>query len=259
VPYVRPPPDSATTAFAATDGLRLYLRGKPPRDLTTDEVDIFGVGSGGDPETARRYAFAIYRVALDGSGVVTASAPSILVEDALFLSFLAGNAAEGLVSRHKPDPSMPNFEYEQEPSLPIRAHFGDPRPSTDSTANDELVARAELPMVLENATQPVLASTRTCMPALTAAGAENPFDGQSTGDLRGARFPAMHAPGDNEFVIDGGALNHMGAWFVMPHQLLLSDAPIAFFRQTFAGHGNPLSMPVLRLAVVEGGGGACTP
>jgi hypothetical protein len=255
-PYVRPEEDTDATAYIATDGRKLYQRGKDARDLTNSEREELEVESHG-----RRYAFTIYRATLDESGDITAAVPAIVIQDAAFLRFLAGRHAEGFMSRHKTDPNFPNFQYEREPSLKMRIAFGDPRPN-ESAPSDEVLGWSELPIQVENLDKAVIFSDGACAPPMTDAGAENPFDGQSSVELKGTRVPSMHAPGDNEFVLGGTApVNHMSpAWIILPHHLLLAKEKIELEPAHFTGHGNPLVMPVIELTLVEDGGGAtCTP
>ncbi|WAS91463.1 hypothetical protein [Nannocystis punicea] len=258
-PYVRPPVDSGSIVHAATDGHSIFIRGEDPRLLETEELAVMGLDIDGTVEL-RRYGYAIYRVTLDDTDRVTASVPAILVPDAAFFGFLAGRAAEGVISHHAPDPDDPAFEYEVEPTLPVRVRFTTVADGDADPAIEPLI-KETLAVVVENAEAPVLGSTGQCLPALTAAGAENPFDGADLSTLVAERVPSMHAPGDNEFVLSGAApLNHMTpAWIVLPHQLLLADATIVFPEADFSPHGNPLAMPRLRLTAVDGGGGDCTP
>jgi hypothetical protein len=257
-PYVRPPPDDAETAYVATDFVRLHVRDQAPRGLSPDEASALGLDLDGGTDTAR-HGYAIYRVTLDGEGTVTAGTPAILIVDAVFLGFLAGRSAEGLISRHKPDPGQPSFEYEIAPTLPIRVRFGEVVPDPDPPFDLELVEPARLTAVVENLTSAVKDASGGCLPALSDAGAEDPFAGQPSVELSGYRYPAMHGPGDNEFVIDGAAtLNHMApGWMLLPQHLIAAE-PVALSHSDFLPHGNPLQMPMLELGVVEGGGEACS-
>src|SRR5262249_3375335 len=137
---------------------------------------------------------------------------------------------------------------------------GDPE-KTGPLADDDIISASELPVAIENLDQDIGASTGDCLAALTTAGTENPFDGTAAPTVTASRAPAMHSPGDNEFVFGGSSgMNHMApGWIVIPASLIGSDATITFMPATFMGHGNPLSMPVLELSIVTGGGGACTP
>ncbi|MCY1059202.1 hypothetical protein [Nannocystis sp. SCPEA4] len=258
-PYVRPPVDSGSIAYAATDGRSIFIRGEDPRVLETEELAVMGLDTPGAVDL-RRYAYAIYRVTLDDTDRVTASVPAILVPDAAFFGFLAGRAAEGVISRHAPDPDEPAFEYEVEPTLPVRIRFTTVADGDADPAIEPLIKQT-LGVVVENAEAPARASTGQCLPALTAVGAENPFDGADLSTLVAERVPSMHALGDNEFVLSGAdTINHMTpSWIVLPHQLLLTDATIRFPEADFTPHGSPLSMPQLRLTAVDGGGGDCTP
>ncbi|MDC0675713.1 hypothetical protein [Nannocystis radixulma] len=257
-PYVRPPVDSGSIVYAATDGRSIFIRGQDPRGLETEELAVMGLDAGS--VELRRYGYAIYRVTLDDTDRVTASVPAILVPDAAFFGFLAGRAAEGVISRHAPDPDDPIFEYEVEPTLPVRVRFTTVADGDADPAIEPLIKQT-LAVVVENAEAPALASTGQCLPALTAVGAENPFDGADLSAFVAERVSSMHGPGDNEFVLSGAApLNHMTpSWIVLPHQLLLADATIRFPEADFTPHGSPLSMPRLRLTAVDGGGGDCTP
>lgn len=256
-PFVRPPADTDSAAYVATDGERVYVRGEEPRALVASERALLGIDddiAGGPAQ--KLSGFVIYRARFDGGRKITSAAPAILIDDTLMLSFLVGKSAEGLISRHV-SRDEGSFQYETEPSLPIRLRFNG-LVDTGETLGGGTIVRSGLSVVVENLSDSVGSASGTCLPAMTAAGAENPFEGLDPLKLVGTRVPAMHSPGENQLVIDGVAgMNHMSpAWMVMPHQLL-GTAPITFERATFMPHGSFTAMPQLELGLVEGDAASC--
>ena len=107
-------------------------------------------------------------------------------------------------------------------------------------------------------------SDGSCAPPLASAGVAAPFGGSTDVVVRFQRVPSMHAPGDDEgvldFLVDGASIGtDMGpSWFVGPAALVASTPP-ALGAYTGTGHGTPGSIPNIDLTLVTGGGGACSP
>jgi hypothetical protein len=260
-PFVRPPPDSASTVFAGLD-----MRGKSfvSRGDRIDATAIMGSLTGAEIEpgpNGDRYAYAIYEVTLGSDGKAQSATPVILINDAVFWqSYMIDSDLEGLISkRNGIDPSgAPTFELT--PSAPIRlktSHDLQPMP-----AGQHGFPYVKVTATVSNRDASILASDgTTCLAALSSLGDTNPFAGVSTGmEPVVSRVPDMHGQADDVWVIEWptgiGGSDMSPALYVAPWNLITPTA--ATFEEAMAApHGNPSSAPFINVKIVKGGGQSC--
>jgi hypothetical protein len=190
-----------------------------------------------------RHASAVYLIELSGQDVISFE-PWLLFDERVFLVPFADRVVEGFVSRRTGEGS-----YEFEAMLPVRG----------VVSMDE--AGQSLGIEILNLNAAVTAADGTCMPSLSSAGAENPFDEAVPASLYGSRTASMHVFADDTFVLgsSGFAGTLMGGgWFLGPRDVLDNELDGNQSLGAY-GHGAPGTAPTVALEPVSGGGEACTP
>lgn len=192
-----------------------------------------------------RHGSAVYRIATDGGEVISFE-PALVFEEVIFLEPLLGKVLEGTISRRINETS-----YDDESTLPVRGTV------TLDASKQSLVFN------IDNWKEALSASDGACLPALTDAGAENPFATGETATLVGSRVTSMHYFGDSMLVLHAQnpeQLNGsvMGAsWYLSPRRIVLDELTVEPYGG--AGHGRPGRVWNLGLKQVTGGGDACVP
>ncbi|HVY47142.1 MAG TPA: hypothetical protein VHB21_14745, partial [Minicystis sp.] len=205
---------------------------------------------------AKVHAFALYRTTLDASGKVASFERFATIDEKNLLAPLTSVVVEGTISARKQDGT-----YELDPSTPIRVALGAPKVMQAGPAGTTFY---EIDGDVVNLDASVTASDGSCMPALSSDAATDPFPGAAHATLKFFRVPSMHLAGDDEGVFEFDAdTTSLGTcmgptWFVGPEALLAAKPPKLAAYDGF-GHGTPGDIPNVHLAVVSGGGAACTP
>ena len=222
------------------------VRGDLLEQLETDRESAFDADSGAaeDGDVAGRtgpYASTVYVAKVDG-GTVVALRPAVRVDETALMTRVFGGAVlEGTIA-----PFVDQEEgYDLDPTLPVRIELA-------ASAQDAVVSGHVV-----NASRAVRLSTGGCAPALTGAGAHDPLQEPFTEAVTVQRYPSMHTPFDDELLLKWSPdVSSMGSALFPSAATLLGLDPLGPTWDA-ALHGNPLSGPLMTLALVEGGGGTC--
>jgi hypothetical protein len=261
-PYVHLPPADGLTDYMVSDCNSLWDRdGQMRPSIQGPPCD------GNYADEARLHAFSIYQVTLCGDSIdgpcgagtptnVWQFATYAVIDEMAFFAPLASTIADAKISTKKVDGS-----FDLAPTLPVHLTFGAPAvlmPQSDGTTSYHIDA------TIDNLTSGITDSAGNCMAPLSSAGTNNPFGMAKQVSLTLTRVPSMHAPGDDEAVLeffaDGQSLgtDMNPNWYFSPRDLI---APTPLVAKTYEGfgHGTPGAIPNLTVNIVKGGGTTCTP
>lgn len=245
-PFVRLPPDTATTRYASFNGTHFVDRQGQNLDVPANAID----GEVADENHGDRYGYAIYRLTFEG-GTFTALTPAVLLDDRVFLERLKGVHFQGAISRH-----LGEGEYELDPSLPIALTLEDAIELSNEPDSLHGYPIHTIYARLANLDTGITRPDGSCLAALTDAGAQNPFAGLTDVRLPMSRIPNMHGGFDDVIVIAWpdavGGSNMGGGGYLTPIELArdAAPAPIAYGSHP---HGNPTSAPTLSVEQVSPG------
>jgi hypothetical protein len=194
---------------------------------------------------------------------LSAGRPVVIISDAILDAQLLG-AWEGTVTRC-PNPDGLTHCVQEDPA-PVRVELTDlgqlrplmiwDDPSRLLTGHGMYTPAG----VIANMNGSVTFSDGTCPPSIASLGSTSPW--QTTVDTVSIyRYPAMHAPGDYQTVIDYPGVGTGGMGPILPASpaILIQTAFRPELEQLeFGIHGTPTGFR-LQLHPVSGGGAPCTP
>lgn len=281
-PFVRLPPDevsgSEATLYVAYNPLgnegQLITREGKGYQLADDEgLIVFDRDRrlpAGLESRSYRFLYSIYEVqgtigSVEGQDTFHAtSARSVVTIASKVLDERILGAWEGTVTRCPGQPG-PDQCTPVDP-VPVRielARLGATRPLLvwdDMTKHLDGHDLYTPEGVVANLSSPVELSDGSCAPALSELGSAAPWTGDPAIQLY--RFPAMHAPGDYQLVLDypqSAGNSGMGSILPASPASLIQTAPRPELEAaSFGIHGAPNGFQIV-LRRVSGGGGTCTP
>jgi len=256
-PFVRPPPDEGAVVYGGLDmGAKQLVTRGGRIDLGAALASLVGTEQGPSGPSGDRYAYAIYRATLGTSQEVQSVAPAIIIDDAVFMqSYLIDIDLEGTISK-RTGTDMLGSTFELTPSLPIRLKTSHDLNRVDAGIHG--FPTVELAVTVTNLSAGVLsADGKTCLPALSSAGDQNPFFGVTDGSTpKLSRVPNMHGGNDDVLVIwwPMGGSDMANGFYIAPSMLMAQSTLKPYVA---APHGNPIYAPFITVDVVKSGGAAC--